>query len=136
MYINVIWFVSVDLGFWFLAKNKYDLANWLVFLISATLRLSQLFAAKNIVNLPQPPIWTTRFIICETCVSFGQLYLTLDSFYLIKHQNRFNYYKRLLAAAASSLALDPLWYRSGTISQYQSFVLVTGFTIFTLLVAR
>lgn len=121
----------------YLIKNKVNnYPYFLLFILAASVQLGQLFAAKAILNLPHPPIWTTRFIVCEILVSLGQLYLCLDTVNRLYNKNRFNFYKRLLAGIASSLAFDPLWYRSGIISQLNIISLIGCFIGFALIVAR
>ncbi len=138
MFNNLIWIIylfSPDLISICLTKLRWHLSSSILFIISASSRLSQLFAAKYLINLPHPPIWTTRFIICECFVTFGQLYLSLDTLGRFKNNTRFPYLKRILAATATSLALDPIWYRSGTISQLQGAVFVAYFGVFIFIVS-
>lgn len=139
-YVQFLLLLSPDLLL--LIRRKYSshhLSQPLSFILAVVVRLIQLFVGKYLLTLPQPPLWTIRFAICEICVSFGQLYLSID---IMERLNKSStkssrkYWKRLLAGIASSLAFDPLWYRSGSISKAQSIYFILCFSLFSLLIAR
>lgn len=109
------------------------------FLLAGIVRVGQLFATKSILGLPHPPVWTTRFIWCEILVTVGQLYLSLDTMERLSSDDdisKRSYWKRLAAGVASSLAFDPLWYRSGSINEFRTLKLLISFGSFALFVAR